>query len=147
MVAVLSEAETPPSVRPAEARVVLHNVSWETYERLLSDLEDCSAPRLTYDPPPELVVEIEITRSAIRKFPIFAKMGVPEVWRYDGNQVTIHLLRGEAYFQQKRSRALPRLTSDAVTDFLNESRTLDQAIWLRKIRKWVRAAKKTKKVR
>ena len=34
---------------PAESRVLLHNVSWETYESLLTDLEDCSAPRLTYD--------------------------------------------------------------------------------------------------
>src|SRR5437016_14085752 len=46
---------------------------------------------LSVDPPPELVVEIEITRSAVRKFPVFAKMGVPEVWRYDGNRVTIHI--------------------------------------------------------
>src|SRR5215207_2585581 len=34
---------------PPEQRVTLHNVSWETYERLLADLGDSSAPRLTYD--------------------------------------------------------------------------------------------------
>ncbi len=31
------------------ARIVLPNVSWETYERLLTDLSDCSVPHLTYD--------------------------------------------------------------------------------------------------
>ena len=34
---------------PPEQKVALHNVSWETYERLLADLQDGSAPRLTYD--------------------------------------------------------------------------------------------------
>ena len=34
---------------PAEQRVVLHNVGWETYERLLADHESDSAPRFTYD--------------------------------------------------------------------------------------------------
>jgi hypothetical protein len=32
---------------PPEQRVTLYNVSWETYERLLADLRDSSAPRLT----------------------------------------------------------------------------------------------------
>ena len=32
-----------------EQRVVLYNVSWQTYEHLLTDLESSSAPRLTYD--------------------------------------------------------------------------------------------------
>jgi len=34
-------------VSPPEQRVILHNVGWETYERLLADLQDSSAPRLT----------------------------------------------------------------------------------------------------
>ena len=37
----------PP--RLADNRIVLHNISWGTYERLLEELADCSAPRLTYD--------------------------------------------------------------------------------------------------
>ena len=36
-------------VAPPEQRVVLRDVSWETYERLLADLENSSAPRLTFD--------------------------------------------------------------------------------------------------
>ena len=36
-------------VAPPEQRVVLRNVSWETYERLLEEHLDCSAPRFTYD--------------------------------------------------------------------------------------------------
>ena len=39
----------PTVASPAEQRVVLNNVSWETYERLLEDYIDSSAPRFTYD--------------------------------------------------------------------------------------------------
>ena len=35
--------------RPAEQKVILHNVRWETYERLLAEQEGSSAPRFTYD--------------------------------------------------------------------------------------------------
>ena len=33
----------------AEGKVILHNVSWETYERLLADHVDGSGPRFAYD--------------------------------------------------------------------------------------------------
>jgi len=39
---------------------------------------------LLIDPPPDLVIEVEITSSAIAKLGLFAAMGVPEVWRQDG---------------------------------------------------------------
>jgi len=39
----------PTVASPPEQRVVLRNVSWETYERLLEEHLDCSSPRFTYD--------------------------------------------------------------------------------------------------
>jgi hypothetical protein len=35
--------------RSVERKVILHNVRWETYERLLAEQESGSAPRFTYD--------------------------------------------------------------------------------------------------
>jgi Uma2 family endonuclease len=35
--------------RSVERKVILHNVRWETYERLLAKQESSSAPRFTYD--------------------------------------------------------------------------------------------------
>ena len=40
---------TTTTVIHADPQVVLRNVSWETYEKLLEDLSDCSVPHLTYD--------------------------------------------------------------------------------------------------
>jgi Uma2 family endonuclease len=39
----------PTVVSPPEQRVVLRNVSWETYQRLLAENSDHSSPRFTYD--------------------------------------------------------------------------------------------------
>lgn len=36
-------------VSPPEPRVLLENMPWDLYERLLEAHRDCSAPRLTYD--------------------------------------------------------------------------------------------------
>jgi Uma2 family endonuclease len=38
-------------------------------------------------PPPDLVIEVEITTSAIRKLELFAAMGVREDWRHDGKRI------------------------------------------------------------
>jgi Uma2 family endonuclease len=42
-------AGMPTVASPPEHRVLLRNVSWETYERLLEEHLDCASPRLTYD--------------------------------------------------------------------------------------------------
>jgi len=36
------------------------------------------------DPPPDLVLEVDITNPSDRRLQIYALLGVPEVWRYDG---------------------------------------------------------------
>jgi Uma2 family endonuclease len=151
-----------PIKSPAEHRVILHNTSWETYERLLYDrgeLEIMSPssehestacfvallvamlaeemhvnaygvgsttykrgdvgrgfepdarfyirneervrgkPRidLYVDPPPGLVIEVEITSPSLDKFPIYARLGVREVWRYDGTRASIFVLEVGEY--------------------------------------------------
>ena len=40
MAAVMERTEAIKPIEPAESRVLLHNVSWKTYEALLDDLED-----------------------------------------------------------------------------------------------------------
>ncbi|WP_333312715.1 MULTISPECIES: Uma2 family endonuclease [unclassified Microcoleus] len=49
---------------------------------------------LNEDPPPDLAIEIDITRSSIHRLELYASLGVPEVWRYDGKRLTIYQLEG-----------------------------------------------------
>lgn len=200
---------------PLEQRMVLDNISWETYERILEDHRDKSVPRFTYDrgkleimspspvheklkentallvnavaegmdidveglgsttfrredldrgfepdgcfyiqnverikgkaeldlrtdPPPDLVIEIDITNPSINKFPIFAQLGVPEVWRYDGGQWTILALADGECIEREASIALSGLTAELILRFLEESQTLRRPDWLKCVREWAR---------
>lgn len=93
---------------------------------------------LKEDPPPDLIVEIDITSPSLNKFPIFAAVGIPEVWRYDGAQVTILTLTGDAYVERPESVALPKVTSAVLTEFLTASKQLKRTAWLRQVRAWAR---------
>src|SRR2546426_10026873 len=74
------------------------------------------------DPPPDLVIEVDITRSSLNRFQIFAAMGVPEVWRFGGDRLTMHGLESGRYIELETSFALPPLTAPQATVFLEESR-------------------------
>lgn len=65
---------------------------------------------LKTDPPPDLVIEVEITSSAIRKMELFAAMEVPEVWRHDGGRLTMSRLGKDGYDAITESRSLPGFT-------------------------------------
>jgi Uma2 family endonuclease len=93
---------------------------------------------LTVDPPPDIVIEIDLTSPSLAKFPIFAQLGVPEVWRYNGRRWQIFRRRDATYVEPAESLALPGLTAEMLTDFLAESRTLDRLDWLRQVRTRVR---------
>jgi len=62
---------------------------------------------LTQDPPPDLVVEIDITSSSLNRFQIYATLGVPELWRYDERELQIYQLREQQYFSRIALRLLP----------------------------------------
>ena len=94
---------------------------------------------LAEDPPPDLVIEIDITSPSLSKFPIFAALGIPEVWRYDGTQVLIFTLVGNAYVERLDSVALPKVTSTTLSELLGTSQQLKRTEWLRQIRTWARS--------
>jgi Uma2 family endonuclease len=71
------------------------------------------------DPPPDIVVEVDIHHDSMDKFPIYAALGVTEIWRYDGKHLAIHRLEGDEYVSVEQSIALPVLSSRVLTDFLN----------------------------
>jgi len=194
--------------------VVLHNVSWETYLRLLEDLADQSSIRVAFDngemeimsptaeheelnrtvarfleavaaaldldirslgsttfkrkdvmrgfepdscfylqnaaaikgktrldlnidPPPDLVIEIDITSGSLNKLPIYAALGVPEIWRYREGKVDILLLKGTSYLDAEFSSTLPLVSAKDVLYFIELSRTERHAVWMKAVHEWI----------
>jgi Uma2 family endonuclease len=52
---------------------------------------------LEKDPPPDLVVEVDITHTDLDKNRLYASLGVPEFWRFNGQVWKIWQLQGKAY--------------------------------------------------
>ena len=72
---------------------------------------------LTHDPAPDLVVEINRTTSSLDRLPIYAALGVPEIWRLKGRQLRIHLLSQDRYEESPISKAFPFVTAQALSEF------------------------------
>lgn len=94
---------------------------------------------LRVDPPPDLVIEIDITSPSLNKFPIFAALGVTEVWRYNGEQVRLFTLQAGNYREQSRSIVLPPATNTMLTEFIATSRQLKRTLWLQRVREWAQS--------
>ncbi len=199
-----------------DGRVVLRHVSWETYERFLSDNKERWVPRLTYDrgmlelmtpsmrqeidtaaisffvefvtavmdfpirsvgsttfrredlrrgfeanasfytwheesirgqreanlkrdPPPDLELEMEASRSGIDGLKLFAGLGVPEVWRWNGRRISNFVLEQGGFRRSSLSCQIPALTSAVLTRFLNALRTTKCPAWSRMVSGWARA--------
>ena len=92
------------------------------------------------DPPPDLVVEVDITNPSLDKLPIYARLGVAEVWRYAGGRFAILGLEDEGggYAEMAESRFLPVLTREALARFVEEGLTTRYPDWARKVREWAR---------
>ena len=96
---------------------------------------------LKLDPPPDLTIEVDITRDSLNRLPIFAAVGIPEVWRFDGTSLTIFRLEAGHYIETPNSLAFPALNAEVVTQFLDESTKLKSTAWLQQVRAWASAQK------
>ncbi|MCI0489826.1 MAG: Uma2 family endonuclease [Blastocatellia bacterium] len=97
---------------------------------------------LKSDPPPDLVIEIDISHSSLDKMPVYAAIGVPEIWRWEGNQMAIYILADGEYLSAERSAALPRVSAAVITGFIEESQHQKRPRWLKGVREWARQHEK-----
>lgn len=196
---------------PTHARVILHGITWATFERLLSDRGDNASPRLAYDqgtveltmpspehewlkstltqivdaiafardlhyqnlasttftrqdldrgfesdacfyiqhaaalqdiehldlatdPPPDLVIEIDITRPSLDKLSLYAAIRVPEVWRYTRDGIQLYHLQGDRYESIVSSVILPEISQDDLEEFVDQSReTTHRTAWFKDV--------------
>lgn len=97
---------------------------------------------LQKDPPPDLVIEVDVTSPSLDKMPIYAALGVPEVWLYKGEQVEFYQLEGEEYREIENSIALPILSGKQATEFLQAGLSESSSKWFQMVRDWAKKAEK-----
>jgi Uma2 family endonuclease len=73
-------------------------------------------------PPPDICVEIDITRDSLKKLSIYAALGIPEVWIYDETTFRFYSLIDGKYSVIEESKFLSGLTSAMLVDAMEASK-------------------------
>lgn len=94
---------------------------------------------LNQDPPPDLVVEIDITSRSENSLRVYADLGVPEVWIYNGAQLRINRLENGEYVEREISLAFPSLPILEIVRFLEQAETMDYLELVKAFRNWVKS--------
>jgi Uma2 family endonuclease len=91
-------------------------------------------------PPPDLAIEVDITARSVAREPVYAELGVPELWRYDGARLTVLLLDAASrqYRTALSSAAFPFLPVDRFEAFIHRMELEEQTAVLREFQAWLR---------
>jgi Uma2 family endonuclease len=93
---------------------------------------------LTVDPPPDLAIEIDMSSPSLPRLPIYAALGIPEIWQFDGERCKILSLIDGKYGEKSQSRALPIITVEAVETLIAQAQDMGETSWAKSVRQWVR---------
>ena len=96
------------------------------------------------DPPPDLVVEVDLSSSSSRRMLVFAELDIPELWQYDGERLVFKSLsKAGKYELIEPSISFPGLTAAGLQGFVDRRGTMGEIALDQELAKWVRAIRKT----
>jgi Uma2 family endonuclease len=94
---------------------------------------------LTVDPPPDLAIETEVSRSVVPRLRIYSALGIAEIWRWRKSGLTAYSLdTNGTYVEREFSLNLPMLRVKELEPFLDFELSADETAWIRGFRAWVR---------
>ena len=95
---------------------------------------------LEIDPPPDLAVEVDHKADSKKALKLYARLGVPEVWRFEPKKKALWFGRlvGEGYEPIDRSLNLPMLTPGLVLQALGEAERRGELEWKDWLLEWAR---------
>jgi Uma2 family endonuclease len=97
--------------------------------------------------PPDLVVELDLTSFWENSLQVYADVGVPEVWIYNGERLIVNKLENRAYVScdslrdscASRSLAFPTVHILEIVEFLHQAETMDYLELVQAFRNWVKS--------
>ena len=90
------------------------------------------------DPLPDLAIEVDISEQAADRMSVYAALGVPELWTYDGDRLRIFHLRDDQTFEEARaSRFLP-ISAEEITLWIARAQDMNLLNWTEDLQLWVR---------
>lgn len=91
---------------------------------------------LEEDPAPDLVVEVDITSRSRYREQVYAALQIPEIWQYDGQTLTMLMLKSGQYLPIQRSLAFSKVEAEDIERFLQQAMEKDYLDLVREFRGW-----------
>lgn len=107
------------------------------YIQNLSTIEKQLTISLPENPPPDLVLEIDLTQKSLPRRSIYARLGIPEVWRCDHNKLKIYQLQGGDYQQTPRSLVFPEIALESLPQIIKDNIKSGRTSVRREFQKWL----------
>jgi Uma2 family endonuclease len=96
---------------------------------------------LRIHPPPDLAIEVEVSRRLLDRKSIYARLGVPEIWLYNRKSFRVLRLTDEQVYEPSESSgAFPPVQFAGVEQLLQSAARMDELEWQTILEKWVRKA-------
>jgi Uma2 family endonuclease len=108
------------------------------YHRNLARMRGVKRIDLTRDPPPDLAIEIDVTNSSINRMDLYARLGVPELWRPEDETLRVYQLAAGRYEPIDHSPTFPNAPIGDLVPFLAIGLNQDDSAIMRAVRTWVR---------
>ncbi len=93
---------------------------------------------LERDPPPDLILEVDISSPSKKRMAIYSQIGTPEIWRYVKGGVKIYGLEEGSYVIQETSPSFSFVSAERINSFLADADAQDDNALVRAWRKWIR---------
>ena len=95
-------------------------------------------------PNPDMAVEIDISPPQVDRDSIYKSLQIAEIWRFDGNEVTIEQLAEDgSYVGAEMSRFLP-IKAIEIRRWILEEDWSEQTAWCLRLRAWLRQIARTR---
>lgn len=93
---------------------------------------------LSKDPPPDLILEIDYKSPSLNKQPIYAGLGVPEIWCYNMEIIQIYQLEAGTYKETDTSLAFGSFPVKEIPRFIEQNISASPRVVQKLFRHWVK---------
>ena len=91
---------------------------------------------ISIDPPPDLVIEVDITNRSLDKLPLYAAIGVMEVWRFNLDRIIVYCLHGTTYQEVSTSTVFEGVNATDLLSFVQQSDEMSRKALFFHIMRW-----------
>lgn len=91
---------------------------------------------VSIDPPPDLVIEVDVTNRSLDKLPLYAAIGVVEIWRFTLDRIIMYCLCDTTYQEVPTSTVFEGVGATDILSFVQQADEMSRKALFFYIMRW-----------